>query len=47
MNTSKIYRVVDILVLGAATVTSLAGHVDLGVAGISIYLTGKVIRGGN
>ena len=41
---SRYYRIINFVVLGAAVIAGLAGSVDLAVAGLAIYFTGKELQ---
>ena len=41
---SKYYRVINFILLGTAIIVGLAGSVDLAVAGLAIYFTGKELQ---
>ena len=43
----RITKVLQITVLGVSTLTGLAGHVGIAIAGIAIYLTILHIEGDN
>ncbi len=41
---SKYYKMIGFILLGITTIAGLAGSVDLAVAGLAIYFTGKELQ---
>ena len=44
MTYTRSIQLIQIAVLGFATIYSLAGDLAIGIAGISIYLTGELLK---